>query len=301
MIFDRRRLYGPSYDSGILMVALWTTRIQMGLLFLVLIGISFTGCLEDSDDDDIVWDVVKAAAELSAQNLKGTLSADTLAVQTDVQSLAGAEELLEVLNHPNATNNQSANEHLEIFNTAKGTAVCYLMNETGITVASSNWNATSSFVGKDYSFRPYFTEAMQDQAAEYFAVGVTTGVRGYYASYPVKDNGTVIGVVIIKMELDYFEASLSAQTYAFVVSPEGVIFLSSNQGLTLKTLWPIGDEVETELTSSKQFGTGPFSSMLSKEVANGDVIEYQDQKYLVTILAMDSEGWKLVILSPPPV
>jgi len=34
------------------------------------------------------------------------------------------------------------------------------MDSRGITLAASNWNEESSFVGRDFGFRPYFTQAM---------------------------------------------------------------------------------------------------------------------------------------------
>ena len=44
---------------------------------------------------------------------------------------------------------------LDRFKQALGADVCYLMNRRGKTVASSNRNDPDSFVGKNFSFRPY--------------------------------------------------------------------------------------------------------------------------------------------------
>ncbi len=278
------------------MTTSWLKLSWLACLSLVLITSALTGCV-DEDDDEVDKVALKAAAELVANNLRLTVTNDMGEVQTDVMALAAFDSLKSVLNSPNDTNNQTANDHLEAYNTLKGTSVCYLMNATGVTVASSNWNTTSSFVGRNYSFRPYFTQAMGDQAGEYFAVGVTTGVRGYYASYPVKDNATVIGVAIIKQELDYLEAELADQVYAFMVNPEGIIFLSSDDTLTLQSLGPLTTQVADDLVASKQFGNGPFTAFLDKTVADGDEVTHDSQDYLVTIVEMNTQGWDIVILS----
>jgi two-component system C4-dicarboxylate transport sensor histidine kinase DctB len=38
----------------------------------------------------------------------------------------------------------------------------YVMGVDGVTIASSNHDQPDSFMGQDFSFRPYFTEAIQD-------------------------------------------------------------------------------------------------------------------------------------------
>jgi len=281
----------------IFMTTQWIKSTWLAFLSLILVFTAFTGCLDEDDEDEVDKVAIKTAAELVASILRTNITMDMVNLQTHVETLAGADELKAVLNDPNATNNQSANEHLESFNTLKETSVCYLMNATGITVASSNWNTGSSFVGKDYSFRPYFTEAMNDTTGEYFAVGVTTGVRGYYASFPVKHNDNVIGVAIIKQELDYFETQLEQHVLAFVVSPEGIIFLSSDDALKLMSLWPLSDPVKDGLTASRQLGDGPFAPVLDSVVSDGDEVVYNGKKYLVTITALNDQGWDIVLLS----
>jgi len=88
---------------------------------------------------------------------------------------------------------------LDIFKHTLGVDVCYLMDRHGVTIASSNRNASDSFVGQNFSFRPYFREARQGVTATYMAVGTTSHKRGAYYSHPIfaRDYETPIGVVII--------------------------------------------------------------------------------------------------------
>jgi two-component system C4-dicarboxylate transport sensor histidine kinase DctB len=61
------------------------------------------------------------------------------------------------------------------------------MDANGMTVASSNRKDPDSFVGKSYRFRPYFQEAAKGQPYHYFAMGITSKKRGFYASYPIQN------------------------------------------------------------------------------------------------------------------
>jgi two-component system C4-dicarboxylate transport sensor histidine kinase DctB len=81
---------------------------------------------------------------------------------------------------------EHANSALDRYNSALNASVSYLMDDEGMTVASSNRNDPDSFVGKSYRFRPYFQEASKGNASRYYALGVTSGKRGFYASYPVQ-------------------------------------------------------------------------------------------------------------------
>src|SRR5690606_24638532 len=55
-----------------------------------------------------------------------------------------------------------------------GATTVYLVDASGITVAASNWRTPASFVGENYSFRPYFRDAMAEGAAEFFALGTVS-------------------------------------------------------------------------------------------------------------------------------
>ena len=54
----------------------------------------------------------------------------------------------------------------------------YLMNKDGLTIAASNWNEKRPFIGRKFSYRLYFKEAMEGNLGRYFALGVTSAKRG---------------------------------------------------------------------------------------------------------------------------
>ena len=155
----------------------------------------------------------------------------------------------------------NANSALDRYNSNLGNSVSYLMDSNGMTIASSNHNDPDSFIGKSYQFRPYFIQAIKGAPGRYFALGATSLKRGFYASYPVKDSkGKVIGVVVIKKDIDDKEADLSLYPYFFLVDPNGIIFLSGRKDMTFKGLWPVSRETRLVLLESGQFGKREFDA-----------------------------------------
>src|SRR5690606_3465493 len=84
-------------------------------------------------------------------------------------------------------------------------AVIYILDRNGMTIAASNWRLPTSFVGSNYSFRPYFKNAMRNGTAEHFLLGTVSGKPGLYLARRVEEGGRVLGAVIVKGEFDGVE------------------------------------------------------------------------------------------------
>ncbi|NOJ99988.1 sensor histidine kinase, partial [Corallococcus coralloides] len=72
------------------------------------------------------------------------------------------------LRHPGAANLQAANAFLGRAAGLADVEAAYLMDTRGLTIAASNWNRPSSFVGQNYRFRPYFEAAMQGLTGRFY-------------------------------------------------------------------------------------------------------------------------------------
>ncbi len=103
-----------------------------------------------------------------------------------------------------------ANSVLDRYQARFGACPAYLLDHTGTTIASSNRDEPDSFVGHNYAFRPYFQQALAGQPGRYFALGVTTKKRGFYAAHPVRDPaGKIVGAAAIKTTLDRFSTRVA--------------------------------------------------------------------------------------------
>jgi diguanylate cyclase (GGDEF)-like protein/PAS domain S-box-containing protein len=221
-------------------------------------------------------------------------------VAGSVKSLAGSPWIAPALLSKAAQDIERANSALDRYNSALDASVSYLMDADGMTVASSNRNDLDSFLGKSYRFRPYFQVASKGQPGRYFALGVTSGKRGFYASYPVQDrSGKVVGVVTMKKDLDGMEVFFSKYPFCFLISPDGIIFLSSTTTMVLKSLWPLDKAVRETLLASQQFGNKlSDAAFLKKEIADGKYITLEGKDYFVSRKVIDREGWSIVLLTP---
>ncbi|WP_303285668.1 ATP-binding protein [Marinobacter sp. SS8-8] len=127
-----------------------------------------------------------------------------------------------------------ANEEMQRMATIMGSSDVYLMDVNGLTIAANNYQQEDSFVGSNYAFRPYFSEALATRdSAIYFALGLMSNMRGLYFSHPILDSqGSVLGVIAVKVLVHELEsqwhrpASLS-EAEMVVLDRDGISFLAS--------------------------------------------------------------------------
>ncbi len=146
---------------------------------------------------------------------------------------------------------------LERFNDIAGASDTYVMDRTGLTLAASNWNSPSPFVGERFAFRPYFQQALDGQAGRYHALGTTSQRRGYYFSYPISHHGEIVGVAAVKVAAERLEELLAHEPAKVIVTDApGVIFLSTSPQWVFRTLRPLDQEAHAQLRASRQYGDG---------------------------------------------
>lgn len=123
-------------------------------------------------------------------------------------AISQARETRLVLENPDSTAAiEAANGFLSQINETAGASEIFLMDSTGAVVAASNWWTLTSLVGTNYSFRPYFADAIVRGRAEYYAFGMSTRVPGLFLSQRVEGPDGPLGVAVIKINLGEIEAN----------------------------------------------------------------------------------------------
>ncbi|WP_164870968.1 sensor histidine kinase [Mesobaculum littorinae] len=146
------------------------------------------------------------------------------------------------------------NRELAIWKDRTQTSDIYLIAPDGTTVAASNADTGVSFVGQNFSFRPYFQDAMEGETGHLFALGTTSGLRGSYVSAPVQDGADVVGVAVVKISIEPLELALSNTPHgAFVTDETGVIIISNLEELRLSSLEPLTPENVAKITRTRRF------------------------------------------------
>lgn len=139
----------------------------------------------------------------------------------------------------------------------------FLMDASGQTHYSSNYDSKTSFVGKSYGFRPYFRDAIAGKPGFYFAVGATSGVPGLFLSAPVRSgSGATLGVIVIKIDLGKLEQSWAdSGDPVWVTDENGIIFLASKSQWHYFSLRPISERLASELAETRQYGREPVEPL----------------------------------------
>ncbi|MCL4471865.1 MAG: sensor domain-containing diguanylate cyclase [Sulfuricella sp.] len=233
--------------------------------------------------------------------LASRLRIETTTADDVARSMAESPWVLPVLTGGGEHARDEANMVADLSNgAAGGDGIAYLMDGSGTVLASSNRWKSDSLMGKNYSFRPYFQQAIAGGAAYYYALGVTTGERGYYASHPVRDKaGRIAGVAVIKKPLDPIEADLGRVEHSFLIAPQGVVFLASDSDMLFKTLWPLPAETQLTLTRSRQFGDLRYAPLLEQEIVDGSWIVFKGERHYAGRHYTGHDGWSFVVLKTP--
>ncbi|WP_232772578.1 sensor histidine kinase [Psychromonas sp. Urea-02u-13] len=159
-----------------------------------------------------------------------------------------------LLNPNNSAQRDIINRHLNATNQIIGASDTYLLNINGTTIAASNWSLEASFVGLNFAFRPYFQQAMKGKQGDYFALGSTSGRRGYYYSYPVQYAGEVIGVVVVKMDISSIEKDWSEKSLHFLVTdPHGIAFISTQPAWLFQSLGELSTAVKNAINQERRY------------------------------------------------
>ncbi|MEZ5810027.1 MAG: ATP-binding protein [Rhizobiaceae bacterium] len=189
-----------------------------------------------------------------------------------------------------------------------GASDIYVMDHAGLTIAASNFDLDRSFIGRNFSFRPYFTGAAAGKPTRFFALGTTSLKRGYYFSAPVHDDGRTIGVVALKIEVEELEDNWrGAEARAIVCDDHGVIFMASEPAWLFKSLEPLGEAALRQIESVRQYPVeqlGALDMRVEPSGIDGAVLRTMGaggETFLSSERDMPAAGWTLHVLTPAAV
>jgi two-component system, NtrC family, C4-dicarboxylate transport sensor histidine kinase DctB len=226
--------------------------------------------------------------------------------------LALDPELRSALEGPLTAEQQDLlNRKLEKINGAAESSTLELLDPTGLAVAASNWRLPSSYVGHNYGFRPYFSQTRTLGAGRFYAVGVTSGIPGYFLSRAVTaDDGRFLGAMVVKLEFPELEREWRQGSDTLLVSDaRGVIFIANQPGWRYRLLKPLNDSDHAELKATRQYDKQPLSLLKYQPLQSFDDNSHLmridgpdgERDYLWESLPLAAEGWTLHLLRRPQV
>jgi two-component system C4-dicarboxylate transport sensor histidine kinase DctB len=219
-----------------------------------------------------------------------------LAENEIITRLAGAPDTPEAV--------ELANGHLKRIGRMIGASDVYFMDRAGLTRAASNFDTETSFIGGNFAFRPYFIDALKGGEGRFYALGTTSRKRGYYFGAPVWGEAGVMGVLVIKIDLDQIEESWRGGSDAIVVtSPEGVVFLSSRSDWLFRLIEPFTPDRRARMEATRRFadaGIAPLDLMRHNAPGGQLFLEIRDSaapgRYIKRSEPMPTADWEVWVL-----
>ncbi|EAQ67808.1 C4-dicarboxylate transport sensor protein [Marinomonas sp. MED121] len=220
-----------------------------------------------------MWKGGEVLKQKQIENLKQSSSAELAQLTKVIVSaiekyqhmptlLASNSRVIRVLEQRSPLDIQQLNAELAQISRITEASESYIIAPTGVTIAASNFDQDTSFIGKDFSFRPYFKQAMAGLSGRYYALGTTTNRRGYYFSYPVKSKQSIIGVAVVKVDLSQFESRLKNNKFNFLLlDPDGIVFSSSRKEWLYKTINQLSHEELQRIVESRRYKTQAFEKL----------------------------------------
>lgn len=210
-----------------------------------------------------------------------------------------------------AEQQNALNLKLEQINGAAQSSTLELLDHTGLAVAASNWRLPSSYVGHNYGFRPYFSQTRTQGSGRFYAVGVTSGIPGYFLSSAVLgDNAEFLGAMVVKLEFPELEREWSQGSDTLLVSDaHGIIFIANQPGWRYRSLRPLDSRDMAEIKRTRQYDKQSLVPLTHLSLRhfddNSDLrrVEGPDgtADYLWESLPLTTEGWTLHLLRRPQV
>ncbi len=245
----------------------------------------------------------QSTLRLSVDGLRGVLSRyeplpALIAARPDIMLLLASpaeQRLVEVLNR-----------RLKKLAATVEASDIYVLDTTGTTITASNFDTETSFVGRNFSFRPYFKDAVAGGLGRYFALGTTSLKRGYYFASPVRVGDRIVGAVTVKINVDSFEdAWRGSSSEIIVVDDRGIIFMSSRDDWLFSSLQPLSRDTIESINRSQQYPADklkPFGQVARDLSGRGLRLvsipdEAGSEEYIAQSALMPAAGWTVQVLS----
>ncbi len=274
--------------------------ILIVLSLLAFLSTSIGGYLYHASLKESTFKEANVQTALQLETIRNHLSSFLGGNLKSARVLAGLEELQKAILRPDDGSLKKANTILDHFKSALDVNVCYLIDGSGKTIASSNRGASDSFVGKNYAFRPYFRKAIEGSTSLYMALGVTSKKRGVYYSHPVygKNRGAPIGVAVIKASIAPLEKEFKHvyEGIVMLTDPHGIVFISNRQDWLYKLLWKLPPDKISHIATTRQFGKGPWT-WSGLKMRKDRAFDESGDEYLIQQLSLDNyPGWNVIFL-----
>ena len=243
-----------------------TTSWRVRIALIVLTGIAIaTVYVTNQLLTERFTENTRNRAELRLVLYSGNLLSELRQNAIVPQLLARDPALISALNSNNYT---QSTQRLISFVDEIGAASLTLLDRDGRTVASTDRNS----LGEAHRSRPYFVDATRSRDTVFTLIQDETGRFNFYYSRRVESEGSLIGVIMVAVDLHKYERAWAGITDAVIVTDsEGRIILSTEprwRGLTEAQALaeqPVNTAFERAIQATADWTLLPADAYLSGE------------------------------------
>ncbi len=222
-----------------------------------------------------------------------------------IRALARTGELRHALMNADEGNLRKANsllDNLDYFDDALGYDACYLLDQAGSTIASSNPDGPDTFMLKNHALDSYFQTAIQGAFTLYTSKSTKQPRPDVYFSHPVygQKKDTPIGVVVIKATVEPIENKLRRfnQGIVLLTDSHGVIFASNRKEWLSQALWETSPDDVSKSVEGRNAAPGLSNSVYLTLRGEKYAVDKLGRKYLIYQMNIGNyPGWNLIYLA----
>ena len=167
---------------------------------------------------------------------------------------------------------QIEEHYLDGFNMSNRYSAIYLMDNTGVTIFSTD----PRFISQNYGTRSYYIQALYGKSSAEINLGLTSNELGYYFSSPIfslEDQSKVLGVAVVKLNPNAIEESLlehqKSEYNIMLTDKHGVVVVASDKKKLFSSLGELSPKSIEELRLNNTYGKENF------DVLNYDVLQQE--------------------------
>lgn len=219
-------------------------------------------------------------------------------------ALARDQAVITILQPHTAASETALNLKLRAIADDARDALIYVIDATGRTIAASNANEPTSFVGANYRFRHYFQDAMANGSATQYTLGTVSNRPGLYLSRRIDGADSPLGVIVDKVELTSVESSWEASGFIVYVTDEaGIVLATNTPDWRFHAMSPLSQTDAAVRRASLQLENADLLRVPLRRHDGGHItaeIDGQSKEFVSAsgAIGQAAPGWRLTLLVP---
>lgn len=174
--------------------------------------------------------------------------------------IASSPLVRQMMAQPTPQNIEAVNKSLdEIAHNTQADRI-FIVDPAGTAIVANNGPGLPQIIGKNYSLRPYFKQAMAGQTGHFLGVGMTSGILGVFMARPVRIDDKIAGVVVVRisLSLEVFRSVLKQYwkdngEVVLIADEHGVVFMSPIDHWTYQTVAALPPAIRKDIETSRQY------------------------------------------------